>query len=255
MTAAVAERIAIPVLRDRRPKATTRCAVRLARRSGADIEFVAAATPAVRERAVAALRRRCDEATSSGAPHATWRLVDVDELESYLSWSGAWCQCVGTSARMSRAAIPVLVVGRQCASSAGDFSTVVAGVDSSPGRAEHIAAVAASLADRIDAALTLIEVVGPGPSSVDVPPSAHVSRVAAAMSPPSRLFDTVQAGRPADGLLRLLDAATIVVVGAGRSGGSVAARLVRRAPCPVLVVPDGYSTSSNVLHCCGSPVS
>ena len=71
----------------------------------------------------------------------------------------------------------MLVVGRQCASSAGDFSTVVAGVDSSPGRAEHIAAVAASLADRIGAALTLIEVVGPGPASVDVPPSAHVSRV------------------------------------------------------------------------------
>ncbi len=252
---AIAERITIPVMRDRRPKATTRCAVRLARRSGADIEYVAAATPALRDRVVAGLRRRCDEATSSGAPHATWRLLQADELDSYLSWSGAWCQCVGTSASPAAAVIPVLLVGKQCRTPAGDFSTVVAGVDSSPGRAEHIAAFGASLADRIGAALALIEVVGPGPASIDVPASAHVARVAAGLPAPSRLFDTVQAGRPSDGLLRFLDASTIVVVGAGRSGRSVAGRLVRRAPCPVLVVPDAYSTSSNVLHCCGSPVS
>ena len=156
------ERIAIPVVRDRRPKATTRCAVRLARRSGADIEYVATATPAIRDRVVDGLRQRCDEATSSGAPHATWRLLDTDDLDSYLSWSGAWCQCVGASARPS--AIPLLVVGRQCRPAAGDFSAVVAGVDSSPGRAEHVAAVAASLADRIGALLTLIEVVGPSPA-------------------------------------------------------------------------------------------
>ncbi len=210
----MSERIAIPVVRDRRPKATTRCAVRLARRSGADIEYVATATPAIRDRVVDGLRQRCDEATSSGAPHATWRLLDTDDLDSYLSWSGAWCQCVGASARPS--AIPLLVVGRQCRPAAGDFSTVVAGVDSSPGRAEHVAAVAASLADRIGAQLTLIEVVGPSPAVVDVPPSAHVSHVAAGLPPPRRLFDTLQAGRPADGLLRVLDPSTIVVVGAGR---------------------------------------
>jgi hypothetical protein len=234
----VTERIAIPVVRDRRPKATTRCAVRLARRSGADIEYVASATPALRDRVVAALRRRCDEATSSGAPHASWRLVDSDDLDSYLSWSGAWCQCLATSVRPSRAAIPVLVVGHRCQLTAGDFSTVVAGIGSSAGRAEAVAAVAASLADRIGAELALIEVVGPFPAGIDVPLSAHVSRVAAGLSPPRRLFDTVQAGRPADGLLRRLNPSTIVVVGAGRSGFGVAGRLVRRAPCPVLVVPD-----------------
>jgi hypothetical protein len=231
------ERITIPVVRDRRPKATTRCAVRLARRSRADIEYVAAATPALRDRVVAGLRRRCDEATSSGAPHATWQLLDTDDLDSYLSWSGAWCQCLATNARPSGAAIPVLVVGHRCRPAAGDFSTVVAGVGSSPGRAEHVATVAASLADRIGAELVLIEVIRPCPTTIDVPASAHVSRVAAALPRPRRWFDTVQAGRPADGLLRLLDSTTIVVVGAGRSGSGVAGRLVRRAPCPVLVVP------------------
>ena len=249
----IAERIAIPVVRDRSPKATTRCAVRLARRSGAGIEFVAASTPDGRDRAEALLRRRCDEATTSGAP-ATWRLLDAGDLDSYLSWSGAWCQCLGSSHRPRPATIPMLVVGRTCRAPSGDFRRVVAGVDSTPGEAEHIAAVGASLADRIGAELMLIEVVGAGAPSIDVPPSAHVSHVAAALDGPSRLFDTVQAGRPADGLLRLLDPSTIVVVGAGGSGSGVAVRLVRRAPCPVLVVPAGHS-SLNVLHCCGSAVS
>jgi nucleotide-binding universal stress UspA family protein len=230
------ERIAIPVVRDHRPKATTRCAVRLARRTGADIEYVATASPGMRDRVVDGLRRRCDEATSSGAPHASWHVLDTEDLDSYLSWSGAWCQCIGASTRPS--AIPVLVVGRHCRPEAGDFATVVAGVNSAPGRAEHVAAVAAALADRIGAPLVLIEVVGPISNSVDVPPSAHVSHVAAGLPPPRRLFDTLQAARPADGLLRVLDPSTLVVVGAGNGG--VASRLVRRAPCPVLVVPVAY---------------
>ena len=189
----IAERIAIPVVRDRSPKATTRCAVRLARRSGAGIEFVAASTPDGRDRAEALLRRRCDEATTSGAP-ATWRLLDAGDLDSYLSWSGAWCQCLGSSHRPRPATIPVLVVGRTCQAPTGDFRRVVAGVDSTPGQAEHIAAVGASLADRIGAELTLIEVVGGGTPSIDVPPSAHVSHVASALGAPSRLFDTVAGG-------------------------------------------------------------
>jgi nucleotide-binding universal stress UspA family protein len=250
--AIAAERIAIPVAFDRTPDATTRCAVTFARRSGMGIEFVAAATAARRGRVEALLRHRCEDAANVGAAQVAWRLLDGDaaDLDSYLAWSGACLQCVGTHAQVARmigaGTVPMLVVGRACRPCRDGYRRLVVGLDGASGCSERIAAIAATFADRLDAELTLLEVVTPGRTTVDVPATAHVYWVANGLPRPPELFDTVAAQQPALGLGRFLDPDTVVVVGAPsrrrRLLGGVGGRLVRRAPCPVLVVPTAATT-------------
>ena len=87
--------------------------------------------------------------------------------------------------------------------------------------------------------LTLIEVVGPGPASVDVPPSAHVSHVAAGIA--AAVAAVRHACRPGARLTGCSASSTRRPSSSsapGDQGAAWPARLVRRAPCPVLVVPD-----------------
>ena len=224
-------------------------AVAFARQGGFGIEFVGAGGGRGIE---AAVRERCDAAAAIGAPRASWKVVDGGPaaIGPYITWSGASVCCVGTSAHrhasssaaLGTCAVPLLVVGPSCRPSDGDgYRRVVVGLDSGSGQSEHVAAAAADLADRLAAELTLIEVVAPGRSELDVPASAHLYWVASGLEHPPRLFDTVAARRAAPGLARFLDAGTVVVVGAPGHHrwvlGGVAGRLVQRAPCPVLVVP------------------
>lgn len=242
-------RITIPVPADRTPATTITRAVAIARQGGFGIEFVGAGDGRGIE---AAVRERSDAAAAIGAPHASWTVVDGGPaaIGTYVTWSGASVCCLGTSAHRHAAssaalgtcAVPLLVVGPSCRPCDGDgYRRVLVGLDSGSGQSEHVAAAAAELADRLAAELTLIEVVAPGRSELDVPASAHLYWVASSLEHPPRLFDTVAARRAAPGLARFLDADTVVVVGAPGHHrwvlGGVAGRLVQRAPCPVLVVP------------------
>jgi nucleotide-binding universal stress UspA family protein len=243
-------RIAIPVPADRTPIATTRCAVAIARQGGFSVEFVGAAggRGASIEQTV---RQRCAAAIAVGAPRVSWQVVDGGPaaIGPYITWSGASLCCVGTvahrhastAAAAGAGAVPLLVVGPCCRPSDSGYRHLVVGLDSGSDQSEHVAATAVALAARMAAEVTLIEVVAPGRTVLDVPPSAHLYWVASGLDRPPRLFDTVAARRAAPGLARFLDPGTVVVVGAPghhRSVlGGVAGRLVRRAPCPVLVVP------------------
>jgi nucleotide-binding universal stress UspA family protein len=124
-----------------------------------------------------------------------------------------------------------------------DLRRVVAGVDGSPG-GDHAVDVAAGLARRTGADLLLVEVFPPGPHTFDVPESAHVRRVAGRLHAPG--FDTLHDRHPAHGILRFVGTGeqTIIAVGMSaarrwRAHGRVSAAVVRHAPCPVLIVPDG----------------
>ena len=190
-------------------------------------------------------------AVASGAPRSTWTVLDggPGAIGPYVTWSGASICCLGTSAHRHASsaatagacAVPLLVVGPAWRPSDEGYRHLVVGLDSASGQSEHVAATASALAERLDADVTLIEVIAPGRTAVDVPPSAHLFWVAHGLEHPPRLFDTVAARRAAPGLTRFLDPGTVVVVGAPGHHrwvlGGVAGRLVRRAPCPVLVVP------------------
>jgi nucleotide-binding universal stress UspA family protein len=241
-------RIAVPVLADRCAAATTAVAVSFARQAGTGIEFVTGSDDAHRARREAVVRARCAGAAAAGAERVAACVVPggADEVGSYITWSGASLCCVGASTHrhpggLAACALPVLVVGPSCRTSAAPFRRVVVGLGGSSRRSEALAAAASSLAARLDAELRMIDVVEPGRPALDVPASAHLHWVADAMPRPMPWFDTVVAERAESGLARFLGPSSIAVVGTPRHHrhllGGVAGRLVRRAPCPVLVVP------------------
>ncbi len=182
----------------------------------------------------------------------------------YVTWSGASVCCVGTDAHRHASsaatagacALPLLVVGPNWRPSDDGYRHLVVGLDSESGQSEHVAATASALAERLAADVTLIQVIAPsGRTVIDVPPSAHLYWVAHGLEHPPRLFDTVAARRAAPGLTRFLDPGTVVVVGAPGHHrwvlGGVAGRLVRRAPCPVLVVPPATGRAPRTCRTAG----
>ena len=138
--------------------------------------------------------------------------------------------------------VPVLVIGPAWRPGDGVTRRVVVGLHGPTVASDRIAAVAAVLADRLGAELTMIEVVGAGWRALDVPACAHLDWVARELPAPTASFDTVAAERADDGLGRFLGVATVAVVGASSHHrgllGGVAGRLLRRSPGPVLVVPS-----------------
>ena len=245
------ERIAIPVPADRRPAATTRAAVAIARQTGLGIEFVTAMTAgATHRRDMEEVRGRCDGAAAAGAERVTWRVVDggPPDIGAYLTWSGASLCCVGTRSHRhlpavdgGACAVPLLVIGPLWRPGEDRVRDVVVGLDASAKGTGRLAGVAASLAARLGAELTLIEVVDPHRVVADVPPSAHLHWVANQMPRPPRSFDTVPARRADAGLGHYLHPSTVTVVGAPSHHrhvlGGVGGRLVRRSPGLVVVVP------------------
>jgi nucleotide-binding universal stress UspA family protein len=242
-------RIAVPIFADRCPEATTTVAVAFARQTGLGIEFVAATDNAHRARREAVARARCQEAAAAGAERVAWQVVagGPDEVASYVTWSGASLCCVGLPAHRPHvsidlsSAIPVLVVGPVCRTCARPVERVVVGLGGSWRRSEALAAAASSLAVLLDVELTMIEVIEPGRPLLDVPASAHLHWVAEAMPRPRPWFDTIAARRAEAGLARFLGPSSLAVVGTPEHHrqllGGVAGRLLRRSPCPVVVVP------------------
>ena len=169
------------------------------------------------------------------------------DIGPYVTWSGARMGCVGTGGHgrigpFGACGVPVLVIGPAWRPGDGVTRRVVVGLHGPTAASDRIAAVAAALADRLGAELTMIEVVGAGWRALDVPACAHLHWVARELPAPTASFDTVAAERADDGLGRFLGVATVAVVGASSHHrgllGGVAGRLLRRSPGPVLVVPS-----------------
>ncbi|MET0460686.1 MAG: universal stress protein [Ilumatobacteraceae bacterium] len=247
----LAGRIAIPVAADRTPDVTTRLAVTVGRQAGLGLEFVDAAAPAHRDERARALRRRCAAAVAGGASCVGWEVVDggARDVGPYITWSGAALRCIGTDGHRrstSRAvtggcAVPLLVAGPRWRPPPLDgYRHLVVGLDGDSWHNEPIATCAMDLARWIDADITLVGVVAPGPGFADVVASAHLHWIAAGLDHPP-LFETVSARDPATVLAGLLDDSSLLVVGAPchhRSIlGGLAGSLVRRVPFPILVVP------------------
>jgi nucleotide-binding universal stress UspA family protein len=157
----------------------------------------------------------------------------------------------------SRSPIPTLVVRPQAEPGARPVARVVVAVDPASPSREALAG-AADLARRLGARLEAIHILRLPTASYassalgGVGPGAVATHLAAAEASLRKLVrDTtgvdatvhVAAGRPADEILKHVGANDILACAThGRSGlgrlvfGSVAAKLVRHAPCPVLVV-------------------
>jgi nucleotide-binding universal stress UspA family protein len=163
---------------------------------------------------------------------------------------------------LRRAERPVLVVPGRDGRKAGKLSKILAPVDFSP-ISKRAAADAAAIAQATGAALELFHVVpdlevplpmnpaGLGAASMvvtELVPAAReaLSTLAAALQVEGSAAIEVWHGAPAPTILNRAaeTGADLVVIGtAGHTGldrlllGSVAARIARLAPCPVLVVP------------------
>jgi hypothetical protein len=252
-----AGRIAIAVPADRRPDATTRAAAAIARQAGLGIEFVAAADETHRGRCVEQLRDRCSVAAAAGAPEVGWRVLDgpATGIGSYVTWSGAELCCLGSpshrpAATLGPYGIPLLLIGPAWRPADGVVRHVLAGLSGWRRESMRVATVAASLARRLSAELTMIEVVDPGWRRVEVPAGGHLSWVARELHVSTALFDTVPARRAHLGLRRFIEPDTVVVVGAPnhhrRLLGGVAGRLLRHSPAPVVVVPTNCEPSPQI---------
>jgi hypothetical protein len=239
-------RLAVPVDEDRRPEASTTIAVALSAQSGLGIEFVAAAGAAEPARREAELASRCASATAAGAARVAWRVVagGREEVASYVTWSGARLCCVAMSGHRHHptldhaiGAVPLLVVGPGWRLSMEPMRRVLVGLGGEWLGSEDLAAVASALAALLDVELAMIEVAEPGRPALDVPVSAHLRWVSDDLPRPVGWFDTVVARRTDVGLARYLDPSTLVVVGDAARQPGVAGRLLRKAPCPVVIVP------------------
>ncbi len=178
-------------------------------------------------------------ARAAGAPTVTAIRLDGDDddLAAYAVWSGASLWCAGRRRRAQLPRVPALLAGPRCTLRRFNPRRVVVGVGSDP-TAGRVATVAAALAERAGAELVLVEVFDPATSSDEVPECAHLRRVARALQPPAREFETLHDRHPAAGIVRFVDEATVVAVGASAGRGHrLVPSLVRWACCPVLVVP------------------
>jgi nucleotide-binding universal stress UspA family protein len=114
----------------------------------------------------------------------------------------------------------------------------------------RVVTVAAWLARRLSAELTMIEVVEPAWRRVELPACSHLFWLARELHVSTAVFDSVTARRPDIGLRRFIDQDTVVVVGApthrGRLRPGVAGRLLRHSPAPVVVVPANCEPSRQI---------
>jgi nucleotide-binding universal stress UspA family protein len=145
---------------------------------------------------------------------------------------------------------PTLLVGPSCRPDVRTERLVV-GVD---GSEDSLGAldVASHLANRFGLRLELVEVAEEVPWSSDVFESAELQRLAATVDPPVRSWDVLHGNDVSRSLIDHVgtDVGAVLVLGThGRSPGrphvlgGVAARTVRHAPVPVLVVsPEAAST-------------
>lgn len=238
-------------------------AVAVADQASLDVELVAAVTPGFDELDVRRSLRARSRELGDGVP-TRWRsLGRVDPAEGLLERAadgGATVVCLDTHARGAAAemafgsiseavvrcsAVPVLACGPHLVP-APRYTRLLVGLDGSA-QSEHALSTAVWMARLLGAEIALAEVLPPDlamPS--DVRETAYLTRIVHDSPVEIRDYDTAHDRHPARALAAAADErpGTILVVGTqGRSGlrrlrlGSVALDAVRRARCPVLVVP------------------
>ncbi len=239
-------RLAVPVDDDRRPEASTAIAVTLSRQTGLGIEFVAGAGDADHGQREAELSARCAAASAAGAARVAGRVVAGGraDVASYVTWSGARLCCIGLTGHRHQpqvehtiGAVPLLAVGTGWRPSTEPMRRVLVGLGGGSPRLEELAVAASSLAALLDVELAMIEVAEPDRPALDVPVSAHLRWVSDDLPRPVGWFDTIVARRTDVGLARYLDPWTVMVVGDSSRQPGLAGRLLRKAPCPVVIVP------------------
>jgi nucleotide-binding universal stress UspA family protein len=136
-------------------------------------------------------------------------------------------------------------------------NVIVCGTDRSAG-ASRAASVASRLAEGLRRELVLAHVDGEPPGMASITRARQLRelrRIADAHAFPRQTRVRLAGGEPADELVRIasdLDAELIVVGSRGRHElgtavlGSVAGELMRRAPCPVVVVPPDAALPSDL---------
>ncbi|HEU5085423.1 MAG TPA: universal stress protein [Acidimicrobiales bacterium] len=147
---------------------------------------------------------------------------------------------------------PTMLAGPACKAGTKLARFVVA-VDGSPDSLEALD-VASRLSKRLRVPLELVEVVEEMPYTSDIAESAELHRLAESVEPPVRRWDVLHGHDVARSLNDHVkgDRGAVLVLGThGRSAGrpnplgGVAARTVRHAPVPVLVVsPEAASTDA-----------
>ncbi len=185
---------------------------------------------------VASMSPRPTPASLAAALH-----VVIDRpVAAYAMWSGS--TLVATCRppdRREPVGVPMLIGGRRLAR-CSSFARFVVGVDSTDTGSTLVVESASTLAAAVGASLTLVEILEPPSTDVDVPDSAHLHHVGARLAHPPDDYDTVRASEPGRALLRYVGPRTdtIIVLGyAGRARARILRRVLRSARGPVLIIP------------------
>lgn len=197
---------------------------------------------------------RCQVLRDLGAPSVGWRQLGPGRVPDAILDGGRapgtiLCMALGsrhapgsmlfssvTDEVLRRSPVTVLVAGPHLTPPTGRFEQVVVAADGSEVAARAVAA-ATELAARLGAPVRTVRVVAPA--------TEHPRPSTTPTDEGPGAVELVAAADPAGAILRAVGAdPSILVIGAHKRGGprrfalgSVALDLVRRARCPVLVVP------------------
>lgn len=264
--------IVVPVDPSRTPSAAPDVAGALARQAGMAVRIVAFPPPGLPEASVSAyLRREASHLATAEVPGVSSHVLDGDDAASAIVADAgddpADLVCMATHSRRAlgefilgsvsesvvrSSRVPVLLVGPHAEPADQPVARVIVALDGSYS-GELALEAARPIAARLAADLILVEVVDEPMPSLDVDEAAYLHRVAASVGGDVE-YDTLHGPDPAEAIVRSAsDAGSLIVVGTGaRTGlrrfvkGSVALDVVRKATCPVLVVPPGVEASDDV---------
>lgn len=265
--------VMVPVDPTTTPGAALAVAVAVVRQAGMAVEVVAVPPSELRAISTAEhLRHRARDARALGAPAASSHVLasgDVaDAIVAHSVASGASLICMATHSRgpvgelvlgsvseavLRRSPVPVLFVGPHAVAPAAGFTRLLVGLDGSD-LAEHALDVARATAGRLGASVFLVEVLtGPLPQGIDVYETSYLARTAHGLGDVAG-YDVLHGRDAARAIVDWVQEreGTVVVLGThGRTGlrrlaaGSVALEVVRRAPCPVLLLPSAAAAGAS----------
>lgn len=254
--------ITVPFDPARPGTAAMRVAVSLAAAAGFAVEAVAAPAPGVpvTERYLAARQRDLRQSNVPTVAPCELAGDPAGAIVDHAAEGRTSLLCMATRARshladrllggvtaavLRHSPVPVVLVGPGVVHPGTPIRRVVVGLDGSS-LAQRAAEAAAALADLVGVGVELVGVEGPRADAADHATEAVLRRTAESLSPPARSYEVVVDDDPARALADHTGLAgdSLLVVGThGRTGldrlvlGSVAHDLVRRARCPVMVVP------------------
>lgn len=269
-------RVMVPLDPSRAPKQAAEVAVGLAT-PATEIEFVAVTPPGLPDAVVDAFLRaergrfpdsrievrRLDGASVVNAllEHIAEVRPDLVVLDSHGRSPLGELVLGSVSADLVRSSwSPTLLVGPSCGSGT-KLERLVVAVDGSSDSLEALD-IGSVLSKRLGVPLELVEVVEDVPYGSDINESAELHRLADAVDPPVRSWDVLHGHDVAKALTDHVagDRGVVLVLGTHGSSpgrpnvlGGVAARTVRHAPVPVLVVSPEAASAEAVRKLVGPP--